>query len=362
MTRLTTGFIPRALLALFSAGAAGQAAAQSNVVLYGLIDSGLTWVDNGSAGASWKQQSGVAQGTRWGILGSEDLGGGLKASTVLEAGFFNDTGVSTGAGGFSRRSIVGLSGTWGAVDVGRDYNPVHTLLAQQDPLSNGLLSAASGFMGNAGAQMPNAVFYATPDMAGVGGKIGYSFGERAGGGRAGDTLSSRLVYDNAGLVAGMAYAYQNVAPASGAGYVRDRQLLLTASYRFTMITPVAMFETGRNRSGSTVYNSNNGVPFSADYRTMMLGASVPYASYKAAFSYQRYDDRTRANADAANIALAWYAYLSKRTTLYSNVSKIVNRNGQSFAFVDAGKNVYSYTANGAHINPVGMALGLMHKF
>lgn len=76
----------------------------------------------------------------------------MRAGFVLEAGFFNDTGVSTGAGGFSRRSIAGLAGLWGALDIGLDYNPVHTLLAQQDPMSNGLLSAASGFMGNASAQ------------------------------------------------------------------------------------------------------------------------------------------------------------------------------------------------------------------
>lgn len=354
--------LPLALPALLALGTCGTAAAQSNITLYGLIDSSMTWVDNGAAGSSVKQQSGVAAGTRWGVLGSENLGGGIKANFVLEAGFFNDTGVSTGLGGFSRRSVVGLSGAWGALDVGRDYNPVHTLLAQQDPMANGMLSAASGFMGNAGAQQPNAVFYTTPDMAGWGGKIGYSLGENVNGARNGDTLSSRLVYDKDGLIAGMAYAYQNVVQTGGGSFIRDRQLLLTASYRFAFITPVVMFETGKNKSGSIVYNSNNGVPFSADYHTMMLGASVPVGVHRLAVSYQRYDDRTRANADAANLALAGFYNLSKRTTLYANVAKLNNKNGQQFAFVDAGKNVYSYTANGAHINPLGVAAGIMHRF
>lgn len=338
------------------------AAAQSNVTFYGLIDSGLSYVDNGDAGATLRQQSGVSQGSRWGFTGSEDLGGGNQANFVLEGGIFNDTGAMTGNGGFSRRSIVGLSGAWGALDVGRDYNPVHTMLAQFDPLANGLLSASSGFMGNAGAQMPNAVFYTTPDLNGVTAKVGYSLGERAAAGRSGDSLSSRVVLARGRLAAGLAYAYQNVATAASA-YTRDHQALLTLSYRFAAVEPVAMLQQGHNNSGSIVYNSNNGVPYSADFRTWMLGASVPLPGHKLALTYQRYDDRTAANADAGNLSLAWYAYLSRRTTLYANVAKIVNRNGQKFAFVDAGKNVYGYTlTSGERANPVGIVIGVQHKF
>lgn len=355
---------PTALaLALAACASCSTATAQSNLTLYGLVDSGLTWVKNGDLGSTVRQQSGVSQGSRWGILGAEDLGNGLKANVVLEAGFFSDSGASTGAGGFSRRSIVGLSGKWGALDVGRDYNPVHTMLAQFDPLANGLLSAASGFMGNAGAQMPNAVFYATPDMAGLTGKIGYSAGERGGAGRRGDTLSSRLVYERNGLAAGVAYAYQNVADATRPDYIRDHQVLLTLRYRFDRFTPVLMLEKGANNSGSIAYNSNNGVPFSADYLTSMVGVSVPSGAHRFAATYQRYDDRTAANADAGNLALAVYSSLSKRTLLYANVSKIVNRNGQRFAFVDAGKNVYGYApAAGRTVDPVGIALGIQHRF
>ena len=103
---------PAILIALTALGHAGHASAQSTVTLYGLIDSGISYVDNGAAGATVRQQSGVSQGSRWGFLGSEDLGGGNKANIVLEGGFFNDTGVMTGNGGFSRRSIVGLFGAW----------------------------------------------------------------------------------------------------------------------------------------------------------------------------------------------------------------------------------------------------------
>jgi predicted porin len=65
-----------AILAAF----AGTAHAQSSVTLYGLIDAGITYVNHANAQAKDLVQygDGVAQGSRWGLRGSEDLGGGLK--------------------------------------------------------------------------------------------------------------------------------------------------------------------------------------------------------------------------------------------------------------------------------------------
>ncbi|WP_324251889.1 porin, partial [Paraburkholderia gardini] len=53
------------------------------VTLYGLIDAGISYVNNARSGTSHdslvKYDDGVASGSRWGLRGTEDLGGGLKA-------------------------------------------------------------------------------------------------------------------------------------------------------------------------------------------------------------------------------------------------------------------------------------------
>jgi len=60
--------------------------------------------------------------SRWGLRGTEDLGGGLKSQFVLESGFAPDTGVANfGNRLFGRQAWVGLSGNWGQVAFGRQY-------------------------------------------------------------------------------------------------------------------------------------------------------------------------------------------------------------------------------------------------
>jgi predicted porin len=73
-----------ALAALASLTAAGTAAAQSSVTLYGRMDAsiGSERVDDVS---TTKLYSGNLTTSRLGFRGSEDLGGGLKANFQLEA-------------------------------------------------------------------------------------------------------------------------------------------------------------------------------------------------------------------------------------------------------------------------------------
>ncbi|MEB0284869.1 porin, partial [Sphingomonas sp. 10B4] len=64
--------------------------------------------------------SGLLQASRFGFRGSESLGGNLKALFVLEGGLNLDTGTS-GQGGaiFGRRSVLGLVGDHGDLQLGR---------------------------------------------------------------------------------------------------------------------------------------------------------------------------------------------------------------------------------------------------
>ena len=83
---------------------AGVAQAQSSVTLYGLVDAYVGQTSVGSAPAPSpnasvaKLKQNVVNGSgqnnsRWGLRGTEDLGGGLKGSVpALEGGFQPDTG------------------------------------------------------------------------------------------------------------------------------------------------------------------------------------------------------------------------------------------------------------------------------
>ena len=97
---------------------AGIAQAQSSVTLYGVADAYLASVKTenkvGAVTTSLTQtkiDSGGHNGSRWGLRGSEDLGGGLKAIFQLESGFNIDTGASAQNGVlFSRQAFVGQIG------------------------------------------------------------------------------------------------------------------------------------------------------------------------------------------------------------------------------------------------------------
>ncbi|CAB3761621.1 porin [Paraburkholderia humisilvae] len=111
-----------ALLATF----AGAAHAQSSVTLYGIIDAGISYVNHSGTNSQklFKYDDGVAQGSRWGMRGTEDLGSGLKAIFVLEGGFNSGNGTASQGGAlFGRQAFVGLSKDGiGSVTFGRQYS------------------------------------------------------------------------------------------------------------------------------------------------------------------------------------------------------------------------------------------------
>ncbi|WP_414693471.1 porin, partial [Paraburkholderia madseniana] len=82
--------------------ASGAAHAQSSsVTLYGVIDVGLDFTNNSGGKQLFKMQDGTYDGmygSRWGLKGEEDLGGGLKAVFKLENGFNLNNG-TLGQGG-----------------------------------------------------------------------------------------------------------------------------------------------------------------------------------------------------------------------------------------------------------------------
>jgi len=113
----------KSLIALAVLAASGTAMAQSNVTLYGLADvwfgSSKFEVTGEGSVRQTKVDSGGLNTSRWGMKGSEDLGGGLKANFQLEQGFDLSTGAAQSGKTFNRQAWVGLSGGFGEVQLGK---------------------------------------------------------------------------------------------------------------------------------------------------------------------------------------------------------------------------------------------------
>jgi predicted porin len=107
------------------------ALAQSSVTLYGLIDEGIDFTNNAGGHQVYEMTSGYAQGSRWGLKGTEDLGGGVSAIFQLESGFnVNSGALAQGGRLFGRQAFAGVAGEhFGTLTLGRQYDSVVDYLA-----------------------------------------------------------------------------------------------------------------------------------------------------------------------------------------------------------------------------------------
>ena len=106
-----------------AACAPALAHAQSSVTLYGILDAGITFVNNTGGAHVWKFDDGISYGNRIGFRGVEDLGGGLQAVFVLESGFRLGTGQYLfGGAEFGRQAYVGLKNAWGTLSFGNQLD------------------------------------------------------------------------------------------------------------------------------------------------------------------------------------------------------------------------------------------------
>lgn len=171
------------LAATLLAATSEGAFAQSDVTLYGVIDEGINYITNSAGHPLYNMTSAVVSG--WGVKGSEDLGGGLKAVFRLESGFELNSG-ALGQGGllFGRTAYVGLSNPYGTVTFGRQYDVVEDYVAP--------IAALSVFgvytMGHPGGvddinhtnRINNVIRYESQDYRGIRVAAMYSLGGIAG--------------------------------------------------------------------------------------------------------------------------------------------------------------------------------------
>ncbi|WP_438391281.1 porin [Caballeronia sp. DA-9] len=209
----------RRIAALVGVAATGLAHAQSSVTMYGVIDVGPTYVSNEGGAHNIKMDDSIASGNRWGIKGTEDLGGSLKAIFDLENGFDALNGqFRQGGREFGRQAWVGLQNDYAAITLGRQYDLVY------DYTANYAMSAwASGYATHQGdldrmgwERLDNVIKIKSADFHGLQGGAMYSFGNVAGSLHDQSAWSAGAQYNHGQFSAGAVYLRMNNPNGSNA--------------------------------------------------------------------------------------------------------------------------------------------------
>lgn len=185
---------------------ATQAIAQSTVSLYGRVNAEINYQTNQNTGRI--DSNGVPitgdlwsmPGNMWGtsfigFKGSENLGRGLKLSFNLESGFASGDGnVNGGKTLWNRRSLIGLSGNFGTIKLGRDLTLPSDIVFTLDPTGQQAMGTATLAKGRNWPQTNNQIQYLTPEVNGFSAVGVYGFGEVAGSMRSSSSYGAALAY------------------------------------------------------------------------------------------------------------------------------------------------------------------------
>jgi predicted porin len=193
--------------------------AQSSVTLYGLIDEGFEAVSNATTtGSNVGGRQYRLDGTfglnssRWGLRGTEDLGGGFKTVFVLENGFeLNNGRLAQGGAEFGRQAFVGLeSNRFGTITLGRQYDSVIDYVGKLEFGDSNVGTAHSAHPAdldnfNNSRRTNNAIKYKSRDYAGISFEGLYSLGGVPGSLGQNQEYSVGVGYARGPLVLGAAY-------------------------------------------------------------------------------------------------------------------------------------------------------------
>ncbi|WP_322106112.1 porin [Paraburkholderia sp. J41] len=389
----------KSLLALAALGAfAGVAHAQSSVTLYGIIDEGFNINTNSGGQHLYNLSSGVLQGSRWGLRGTEDLGGGLKALFVLENGFDVNNG-KLGQGGlmFGRQAYVGLStAQFGSVTLGRQYDSVVDYVGPLEAGDQwgGYIAAHPGDLDNFNNayRTNNTIKFTSANFAGLTFGGTYSFGNTAGDFSHNQIWSLGAGYNNGPLVLGVGYLNARTPAASGGlfnngGTAAAANAAVTSpvyagfasANTYQVIGAGGAYTFGAATIGLTYSNirfANLGTTYAAAGRR---GESATLNNAEVNFKYQltpallaglAYDYTRGASIDGASRAQYHQGsvgvdyFLSKRTDVYvvgvyqHALGDTLNSAGQ---IVDATAGINGLTGS-SNQNQFTARVGIRHKF
>lgn len=360
------------------------AIAQSSVTLYGIVDTGVEYVTHASAqGKSVVRMPGVTGElpSRWGLRGSEDLGGNLAAVFVLENGF-NPRGGDLGQGGrlFGRQSWVGLkSSTWGTLSFGRQYSMSYLGIQESDILGPNIYGIASFDAYLPNGRSDNSVSFQSATLYGLSLGATYSFGRDSvgtgnspgqgtcAGGVPGEftacrQTSVRLKFDNGVIGASAGYDEQRgganaaanffdgVTPAAiGSSADKDARIEASGWAR------IGAFNVGAGWVGRTVTGPTiSGVRANLFYAGGRFQATPSVILDGEVYRMVVTQHDTRGTMEVLRCTYL----LSKQTAVYAQAAYLQNSKNARFTVSSGGGG----TTPAAGTGQLGAMLGMRHSF
>jgi len=335
----------KTLLALAVLGAfAGAAQAQSAVTVYGSFDAGIRHRTNVNAAGNSNLtmgSNGQYNSNRIGFKGVEDLGGGLNAHFVLETGFNTGTGALDNAANllFNRSAYVGLGGSWGSVDLGRQYSVNFKTIGLYDPFNykyTGIVPLA----GQGGLTRLNNDIQYNGSFGPVSVRAEYALGEQAGSTGNGATQAVGASYKGGPITVGGAYTQgkRNAGTTPAGSYQDMDNWTIGAAYAASAF---------RVAAGYAVLTTDTSATTETETKSTWIGGSYnlsPAAQLSLAY-YRTAAQATGAAETRNNLIILGGTYaLSKRTNFYADLDR------------------RTFNAAAATADQTGISVGINHLF
>lgn len=337
----------KTLIALAAVAASSAALAQSSVTMYGVVDLSLESVKN--ADTVTRVTSGNHTTSRFGLRGTEDIGGGLKGKFVLESAVGVDTGSAGGSDRFFDRSAwLGLEGGFGELRLGRQDTPIGAIAGNTSILGGQAyddFKIVPTLAGNTARRTDNAITYVLPKLAdGLTAQLQYSTrltGNEAANDDTGKHYGLSVQYSANGFGAGLGYVN---AKLNAPGTTKAKGVLLYGSYDFGVAKLTGY------------YNRDSQTGTAEDLKLYGVRVDVPVSeklALQASLSQAKDTTKGAGVEDDANIiALKGTYSLSKRTSVYGLLTNVSNDAGSSLGIVSTPADKTSR----------GLALGVVHRF
>lgn len=355
--------IPRnILLGGLVATASLAAQAQSSVTLYGLIDIAPAMVSrtNTADDRLFRLNSDTGSSSRFGVRGTEDLGGGLAAFFNLEAPLDAKNGSVPGGAAsgacnaaagcasattpafWRRNAYVGLRGGFGEVTFGRNYTAA--VIKQAATLSATPSGINTGMATNLAAQglsndfwNSNQIRYDSPKF----GPIDFSAHVALGEGVTGRNVGGNVGYNDGPLA--ISLSYQRDENLAGDAV---KWMILSGSYNFGSFKVHVAFDDVNNDEGVTGFRDSKFWTVGASFKaTPMLTLAAQYWNLK---------DSASSNSSKQVVLNADYA-LSRRTALFAMLGHVNNKDIAVLPLWSSGVTV-------ANDKVYGLAAGVRHSF